>query len=72
MDGVLFSSLIKYLSYELSFFQLAFEAQPACVFVKRFLIVAFIRASCFLETFYHRTVCYLEVKLKDWTNLFST
>ena len=53
------------------FLQLASEAQPACVSLK-FLNCCFILASCFLGTLFHRNTCYLLVKLKDWTNIFST
>ena len=67
----MFPGLIKNLSYRPSFFQLAFEAQPACVSLK-FLNCCFIIASCFLETLFHRNMCYLIAKLKDWANIFST
>ena len=43
------SSLIRNLSCMPSFFQLAFEAQPACV-SQKFLNCCFIIASSFLET----------------------
>ena len=37
----MFSSLVKNLSYKHSFFHLAFEAQPACVSEKLFIVVCY-------------------------------
>ena len=50
----MYSSLIKGLSCEHSFFQLAFEAWPASVALK-FLNCCFIIVSCFLETLFIQT-----------------
>ena len=49
-----FSGLIKTLSCKSKFFQLAFEAQPACV-SQKFLNCSFAMASYFFEALFHGT-----------------